>query len=312
MIRGGFSPVSSPLVAQMARHSTLLAPRYERKSTPDLCNELLERDTSITFGIFDSGLGGLTVLRRLRAALPGAHAVYLADQAHVPYGDRSEGELVRLLAANVATLENEGVDAIVMGCNTSCAVAAKRGWPAARVPIFDLIEAAAAVVAAGSGRRIGVLATAATARSGAYGDAIRRAAPGAFVREVAAPKLVPLVERGLRRGPEVRAAVAEARAAFATPLDALVLACTHYPLLEAALADAFGDGVRLIDPAVAQAERVIAAVPPAARGPHARAGRVRYLTTGALPAFRAGLRAVVGELGPLDTVAALAPALKSV
>jgi glutamate racemase len=251
------------------------------------------------------------VLRRLRAAVPGADVVYLADQAHVPYGDRSEDELVGLLAANVAILEEEGVDAIVMGCNTSCAVAAKRGWPPARVPILDLIEAAAAAVAAGGARRVGVLATAATARSGAYGAAIRRAVPGAAVQEVAAPKLVPLVERGLRGGPEVQAAIAEARDAFAGPLDVLVLACTHYPLLDDAIGAAFGAGVRLLDPALAQADRAIAAAPELARGAAAR-GRVRYLTTGPLAPFAAALLEIVGESGPRDAIVALAPALRSV
>jgi glutamate racemase len=250
-------------------------------------------------------------LRRLRAALPGADVVYLADQAHVPYGDRSEDELVRLLAANVAILDDEGVDAIVMGCNTSCAVAAKRGWPIARVPILDLIDAAAAAVSASGARRVGVLATTATASSGAYGAAIRRAVPGAGVQEVAAPKLVPLVERGLRGGPEVRAAVAESRAAFDMPLDALVLACTHYPFLEEAIAAAFGAGVRLIDPALAQAERAIAAAPKITRDA-AETGRVRYLTTGPLGPFRAALLEIVGEPGPRDAVVALAPALRSV
>lgn len=242
--------------------------------------------------------------------MPSADVVYLADQAHVPYGDRSEDDLVRLLAANVALLEGEGVDAIVMGCNTSCAVAAKRGWPAANVPILDLVDAAAAAVAASGARRVGVLATTATASSGAYGAAIRRAVAGADVREVAAPKLVPLVERGLREGPEVQAAVAEARAAFAAPLDALVLACTHYPLLEGAIGTAFGSAVRLIDPALAQAERAIAAAGGATDG--GAAGRVRYLTTGALAPFRAALLEIVGEPGPRDAVAALAPALRSV
>jgi glutamate racemase len=126
---------------------------------------------------------------------------------------------------------------------------------------------------------------------------------------VAAPKLVPLVERGLRDGHEVRAAVAEARAAFAMPLDTLVLACTHYPLLDGAIGAAFGTGVRLIDPALAQAERAIAAAEPAAPPV---AGRVRYLTTGALGPFRAALLDIVGELGPRDAVVALAPALRSV
>ncbi|MDQ2857741.1 MAG: aspartate/glutamate racemase family protein, partial [Candidatus Eremiobacteraeota bacterium] len=108
------------------------------------------------------------MLRNVRRRLPLEDIVYLADQAHVPYGERSEDELARLLASNVGFLEHAGAGAIVMGCNTSCAVAAKRGWPPASVPIFDLIVAAAGAVRACGARRVGVIATTATARSGAY------------------------------------------------------------------------------------------------------------------------------------------------
>ncbi|MBD5606605.1 MAG: aspartate/glutamate racemase family protein, partial [Candidatus Eremiobacteraeota bacterium] len=108
---------------------------------------------------------------RVRALLPHEDIVFLADQAHVPYGDRRADDLEALLARNVAYLAEAGVDAIVMGCNTTCAVAAERGWPDAGRPILDLIAAAADAVADSGARRVGVLATTATARSGAYGAA---------------------------------------------------------------------------------------------------------------------------------------------
>jgi len=256
-------------------------------------------------GIFDSGLGGLTVLRHVRAALPTEDIVYLADQANVPYGDKTPDVLTRLTRENIAMLESADVDAIVMGCNTTCAVAAKRGWPPARVRILDFIIAAADAVVATGGRRIGVLATNATAASGAYGDAIRARAADAHVWEVGAPALVPLVEAGTLTGPVARAAVAAAIAPFVGPLDTLVLACTHYPWLAPHFAALFAPDVRIVDPAVAQAQRAVAYV--RARGGERGRGRTQFLTTGALPAFRHALVDTFAAVRPGDLVDVATP-----
>lgn len=265
-------------------------------------------------GLYDSGLGGLTVLAALRAAGIDQDVVYFADQAHVPYGDRDEADLVRLAAANVAALEAAGVEAIVVGCNTSCAVAAKRGWPRASVPILDLIAAAAGDVVAHEPARVGVIATAATAGSGAYGRAIRARRPATDVQEVAAPALVPLVEAGIVRGPVAREAVRDAIAPLRLPLDVLVLACTHYPLL----ADHFAEllpGVTLLDPAVAQAARAVALVRArdAARpeGVGTGTGRTRYLTTGNEDAYRHALAETFAMLRPGDEVARVEHAVRT-
>ena len=243
------------------------------------------------------------MLRHVREALPHEDIVYLADQGHVPYGDRSPNELAHLLAENVAYLESHGVDAIVMGCNTSCAIAAERGWPPTRTPILDLIAAAAADVAASGARRVGVLATTATTRSGAYGNAIRSAAPNIVVEEHAAPKLVPLVEAGVLVGPVVRAAVAEACAPFSASLDALVLACTHYPLLGSEFAAVLGGSVQRIDPAFAQAARAVAFA--RARGGSGGNGATVYVTTGALEPYRTAVEAIVGTIRAGDLFAHL-------
>lgn len=256
-------------------------------------------------GIFDSGLGGLTVLRHVRAALPLEDIVYLADQANVPYGDKTIEVLERLTRDNVAMLESVGVDAIVMGCNTTCAVAAKRGWPAARVPILDFISAAADEVVATGARRIGVLATSATAASGAYGDAIRARAPDARVFEVGAPALVPLVESGTLAGPIARAAVADALAPFVEPLDTLVLACTHYPWLRTHFTALLPAEVRLIDPARAQGACAAAYV--RTRGGARGTGQTRFLTTGPLPAFRHALIETFAAVGAGDRVEVATP-----
>ena len=210
----------------------------------------------------------------------------------MPYGERTTDDLACLLAANVAYLEAAGADAVVMGCNTSCAVAAVRGWPRAAVAILDLIAAAADDVVRTGAARVGVLATTATARSGAYGNAVRARRSGITVQERAAPKLVPLVEAGTLDGPLARRAVAEACAQFELPLDVLVLACTHYPLLDAHFAAVLGDGVRRIDPARAQAERAQRYV--RARGGERGTGHTTYVTTGNLETFRAA----AGALSP--------------
>lgn len=250
-------------------------------------------------GIFDSGLGGLTVLRHVREQLPREDLLYFADQAHVPYGDKSVEELRAYLESSVAYLQGEGVDAVVMGCNTSCAVAAQFGYPPARVPILDLIDAAAHAVVKSGVTCVGVLATTATVRSGAYGNAIRRLAPHITVEEVAAPAVVPLVEAGRRSGPKVRAAIEEACGRFQGALDAVVLACTHYPLLDAEFAQVLGPSVLRLDPSIAQAERAVAFV----RNGNACAGsgKTRYVTSGDLAAFRENVRLIMGT--PADVEA---------
>ncbi|MBV9647758.1 MAG: glutamate racemase [Candidatus Eremiobacteraeota bacterium] len=250
----------------------------------------------MTLGIYDSGLGGVTVLRQLRDRLPHTDLLYFADQRHVPYGDRSDTELRGLLETNLCYLRDAGADAVVMGCNTSCAIAARYGWPAINVPVFDLIEAAAVAVARTSASRIGILATTATTRSGAYGAAIRARCPDAVVAEVAAPALVPLVESGNTAGPIAVAAVEAACAPLRGHIDVLVLACTHFPLLDDAFSTVLGEGVVRIDPAIVQAERAAAWVRERAR-PNGRTPRetrnVRFITSGALVPFKRRL----AELG---------------
>jgi len=260
----------------------------------------------VILGIFDSGLGGLTVVRRVRALLPNVDIVFLADQAHVPYGDRTTDDLAGLLAQNVAYLAAAGANAIVMGCNTTCAVAAERGWPDAGIPILDLIDAAAEAVAVSGARRVGVLATAATTRTGAYGNAIRARKPAVHVEEIAAPRLVPLVEAGTLSGPLARSAVVDAVAGFAE-IDALVLACTHYPLLDDEFAAVLGSNVLRIDPAFAQAERA-AAFARLQVAESGRGGRTRYLTTGALDPFRRVIQTLGASVGDIVEHVSATPA----
>lgn len=245
-------------------------------------------------GLFDSGLGGLTVVRRVRERLPLADLVFFADQAHVPYGPRTPENLYDLLVTNLAWLDAQGPDAIVMACNTTCAIADRFGWPKTNATVFDLIDSATRAIAHGRHRRIGVVATEATVKSGAYGRRIRDRLPGTEVFEVAAPALVPLVEAGSIEGDEPRTAVAEACAKLPPRLDAVVLACTHYPVLDDHFAAALGSGVARIDPAIEQAERVAALLGERENG----SGVTRYVTNAGLDAFRRNVARITGEANP--------------
>lgn len=233
-------------------------------------------------GLFDSGLGGLTVLARLRERLPSSDIIFFADQAHVPYGDRTHGELLQLLRGNLARLDRYGVEAVVMACNTSCAIAERYGWPPSRAPIIDLIESAAIAVERGGFRKVGVVATAATVGAGSYGRTLRARVAGIDVVEVPAPALVPLVEARLVEGEEPREAVAELCNHLPLDLDALVFGCTHYPVLEAHFSSVLGEGIILVDPALTQAERAAELLGARSQG----RGKTTCITSGDDDAFQ--------------------------
>ncbi len=204
-------------------------------------------------GLYDSGLGGLTVLRALRAAGVDQNVVYFADQAHLPYGDKTDAELHGFLTENLALLGELRVDAVVAACNTSCAVARNLGWPGTPFPVLDLIESAGRAFAGTRHRRVAVIATAATVRAGAYAAAIAVHAPHLRVDQIAAPRLVPLVEAGDAETRAGHDGVAEIVRALAPDIDALVYGCTHYPMLDRWFAASLPARVQRIDPARAQA-----------------------------------------------------------
>lgn len=245
-------------------------------------------------GLFDSGLGGLTVVRRVHERLPQADLLFFADQAHVPYGDRAPEDLHGLLSANLAWLDRQGATAIVIGCNTSCAIAERYGWPSTRAHVLDLIDSAATAVQRAGYRRVGVVATAATVRAGSYGRTLRSAVVGAEVWEVAAPALVPLVEAGEIGTSSAQEAVAAVCAELPHDLDAVIYGCTHYPLLEAHFVRALGKDVALVDPADMQAERAAHLV----EGLPAETGRVKYVTSGDAERFRANVARIMNEPNP--------------
>ena len=212
-------------------------------------------------GVFDSGVGGLTVLREILRRSPHESTIYLGDNARAPYGVRTDDEVLRFSAQALDELAARDVKALVVACNTSTAVAlhALR----ARYP------GASAAALATRNRRVGVIATPATVRSHAYFNAIKDENPAVEVYEHATPRFVPMVEAGILSGPELEAVVEEELApllgerdgagefVFPRPpsakIDTLLLGCTHYPLLRGILAARVGDRVAIVDSATATA-----------------------------------------------------------
>ncbi len=211
-------------------------------------------------GIFDSGVGGLTVMAALRRRLPGERIVYLGDTARLPYGTKSPATVRRYTKRNVDFLLRHGVKGVVVACNTASALALDT--LKVEVPIWGVVEPGAEVAAAISSGRVGVLATRATVLSDAYSKALKRIRPELVVESQACPLFVPLVEEGWYDDP-VTEAVARRylETLVAKQVDTLVLGCTHYPLLVDLLRRVAGPDVHLVDSAEAVAGRVAEDLP---------------------------------------------------
>jgi glutamate racemase len=221
-------------------------------------------------GVFDSGVGGLTVLREIVRRCPAESTIYLGDNARAPYGVRTDDEVLAFSSQSLDALAERDVKAIVVACNTSTAVAIGVLRRRYDLPILGVIRpGASAASLASRNRRVGVIATPATIRSHAYFSAIKDENPAVEVYEHATPTLVPLVEAGHLSGPAAETAVAEALAPllgerdaagefiFPKPpgasIDTLLLGCTHYPLLRAVIAAQVGESVAIVDSATATA-----------------------------------------------------------
>ena len=218
-------------------------------------------DKSLPIGIFDSGVGGLTVYRALHDRLPNERFVYLGDTARVPYGTKSLATVERYAVENSEFLASLGVKLLVVACNTASALALPKIRERIGLDVVGVIgpggRKAVDITRELSRPKIGVIATEATVASNAYYEAIRRASATADVLQLGCPLFVPLAEEGWTHEPETRSIASRYLAAmneFAP--DALVLGCTHYPILDDVIQQTVGENVRLIDSGAATAEEV--------------------------------------------------------
>lgn len=214
-------------------------------------------DRQRPIGVFDSGIGGLTVLKALRARLPSESTLYLGDTARVPYGTKSAEAVIRFSRRNAAFLRARGIKLLVVACNTASATALDALRAELDIPVLGVIEpgAAAAVAQVPPDGTVAVIGTAATIRSGAYQRTLEALRPGGRVEVQACPLFVPLAEEGWLQGPVPEQIAERYLATFrdGTPRT-LVLGCTHYPLLADVIARTVGPGVSLVDAAAATAE----------------------------------------------------------
>jgi glutamate racemase len=287
-------------------------------------------------GVFDSGVGGLTVLREILRRSPAESTIYLGDNLRAPYGTRPDAEVRAFSIEALDELAERDVKAIVVACNTSTAVALGDFRRRYDLPILGVIRPGAVTASLTTrNRRVGVIATPATVRSHAYFSAIKDENPAVEVYEHATPAFVPLVEAGELSGPQVERVVAtslapllgerNAEGEFVFPLpssariDTLLLGCTHYPLLRTVIAAVAGERVAIVDSATATASALVELLaingleaPGTTRGTAADAGSTGHdrpvetavppthvqLTTGDVDAFRIVAERIFGERFP--------------
>jgi len=283
--------------------------------TDFLARRLSSGRQPLTIGLFDSGVGGLTVLRELENALgeicsPAAiELVYIGDTLRCPYGDRSAAEISEFASQSARWLVNRGANYLIIACNTSASLAGDLLRQDSPVPVYDLI-APAARAAARAGGSIAVLSTTATARSRAFTKAIRAVNPAACVIEIACPKLVPLIEAGQIEAADTIAALKE----YTSPVlqqrsNCIVFGCTHYPFLRKALARLLPEETGFIDPASALVCELLGIAVsdslPTSDAP-SRSSRcpTSIFTTGNPDSFAATARACLGfATGPVHPIA---------
>jgi glutamate racemase len=241
-------------------------------------------------GVFDSGMGGLTVLHECLVTMPHEDFVYLGDAARLPYGPRPLPEIRRYAREIARYLETQGVKLILVACNAATSAALPDLQEELNVPVVGVITPEAhAAVQATRNRRIGLLATQATVASGRYDELVRTLDAGARLFPVACPRLVPLIESADPFGAETGEAVRE----YAGPLkqaevDTVILGCTHYPLIKPILQRVFGRDVTLVFSADETAREVAETLArKRVENDPAREGSYRFLTTGEPESFRA-------------------------
>jgi glutamate racemase len=215
-------------------------------------NHNLKKDRiDAPIGVFDSGVGGLTVAREIIRNLPQERIVYFGDTARVPYGSKSKDTILKYSRQIIRFLRTKGVKAIVVACNTASALALEEVKKEMDIPIIGVIEPGAKVaVETTRNGKIGVIGTEATVRSHVYSTFIHEKKQGMQVLEKACPLFVPLVEEGLLKDPvTIEMAGRYLKEIKNSGIDTLILGCTHYPLLRSTVGEIMGDEITLVNPA---------------------------------------------------------------
>ncbi len=204
---------------------------------------------NLSIGMFDSGLGGLTVLKEVRDLLPHEHIVYLGDTARVPYGNKSPQTVTSYALESAMFLLTKGVKLLVIACNTSSALALNILKKKLPIPVLGVIEPGAREAEhITRTKQVGIIGTKATIKSGAYEKAIKKCNPHISVVSKPCPLFVPIVEEGLEEHPIARLTTEMyLRDLVDTGIDALVMGCTHYPILEGIIRKVMGDNVAIIN-----------------------------------------------------------------
>lgn len=202
-------------------------------------------------GVFDSGVGGLTVAREISRQLPNENIIYFGDTARVPYGSKSQNTIIRFSEQIIRFLKTRQVKAIVIACNTASALALDTVRDEFGIPIIGVVvPGARAAVEATRNRKVGVVGTDATVKSGMYTKIIKGMAPDVEVIEKACPLFVPLVEEGFKEHVVTREVIEYYLESMrSTDIDAMILGCTHYPLLRSKIREYMGENIQIVNPA---------------------------------------------------------------
>jgi glutamate racemase len=270
-------------------------------------------DRSLPVAVFDSGVGGLTVLHECLVSLPHEDFLYLGDTARFPYGDRASAELAEFSHELAGILLERGAKLLVVACNsaTSAALPALRAELEARVPVVGVVAPESRLAAAATANgRVGLIATPATVKSGAYAEALALEAPGAELHAVASAELAPLIQEGGEVDHRTLACVEGAcRPLKRADVDTVILGCTHYPLVRSVLQRELGRRVAIVSSGEAIASEVERTLRDAGlENDEQRRGEYRFLATGDPEQFRrAGTRFLqlpIGEVEHVEVAAA--------
>jgi len=243
-------------------------------------------------GVFDSGLGGLTTVKSLASLMPRERIIYLGDTGRVPYGSRSRDTIIKYARQDADFLAGFDIKAMVIACNTVCSTAYNYLDKTYDFPVYEVVVPPAKKAAAlTKNRKIGVIGTAATIRSGAYESALKKTVPDIYVLSRPCPLFVPLVENG-RTADNDTAALIIAEDYLSTlryaGIDVLIMGCTHYPLLRGVISKVMGQGVTLVDSGAETAKLVADDI--TVRGieaPDGGDGAVKYFVTDSIDEFAA-------------------------